>query len=290
MLEIGKYNELRIQGNNDLGYLLSDGRDEVLLTYHHAPKNLVIGDNLFVFVYLDKEGRVQGTTQKPLACVGDFAFLNVVDETDDGVFMDLGIDKDLYVPTKEQKRPMEKGMSYVVYVFLDDHNQRLIGSSRLSDFIEEDAIELEEGDEVSMLISERTDLGYNAIVNNKYTGLMYHNELFSALKPGELKKGWVKKIRVGGKIDLTLQPIGYGHILDTKESLLMELKASGGTIALGDKSDPQDIYQRFQISKSAFKKTIGALYKDRMLKKQMENKKLCSKGYLLLNKDHSLDL
>jgi predicted RNA-binding protein (virulence factor B family) len=265
MISIGQYNDLRILNKTENGLILTDGDKEVLLPYAVVPKNVEIGENINVFVYVHKDGNLLATTKRPLACVGDFAFLTVVDESEDGVFMDLGIDKDIYVPKREQKRPMFKGEKHVVYVFLDDSNDRMVASSRLTNFVEDDDIDLEEGDEVSLLIVDRSDLGFNAIIDNKYIGLLYTNELFDDLHPGEVRKGWVKKVRVEGKIDLSLQPMGYGHILDTKDILFQELKDNNGTIALGDKSSPEEIYQRFKISKNAFKKTIGALYKERLI-------------------------
>jgi predicted RNA-binding protein (virulence factor B family) len=265
MISIGQYNDLRILNKTENGLILSDGDKEVLLPYNVVPTNVELGENINVFVYVHKDGNLLATTKRPLACVGDFAFLTVVDESNDGVFMDLGIDKDIYVPQREQKRPMFKGDNHVVYVFLDDSNDRMVASSRLTNFVEEDDIDLEEGDEVSLLIVDRSDLGFNAIVNNKYIGLLYTNELFDELHSGEVRKGWIKKIRVEGKIDLSLQPMGYGHILDTKDILFQELKDNNGVIALGDKSTPEEIYQRFKISKNAFKKTIGALYKERLI-------------------------
>lgn len=265
MIAIGQYNELRVLSKTEEGLLLSDGTEEALLPYQYVPKGTEAGDNINVFAYVQKDGRLMATTQRPLACAGDFAFLKVVDETDDGAFLDIGIGKDVFVPSREQKRPMYIGDSYVVYVFLDEKNNRMLASSKLLDFVEEHDFDFEEGDEVSLLIADQTDLGFNAIINNKYIGLLYQNELFESLQPGESKKGWIKKIRVEGKIDLSLQPMGYGHILDTKDKLYDELKASGGVISLGDKSSPEDIYERFKISKNAFKKTIGALYKERLI-------------------------
>ncbi len=265
MISIGQYNDLRIINKTENGLILTDGNREALLPYTLVPKTAELGENINVFVYAHKDGSLLATTKRPLACVGDFAFLTVVDETEDGVFMDLGIDKDVYVPQREQKRPMFKGEQHVVYVFLDDSNDRMVASSRLTNFVEEEDLDLEEGDEVSLLIVDRSDLGFNAIIDNKYIGLLYTNELFDALHPGEVRKGWIKKIRVEGKIDLSLQPMGYGHILDTRDVLYQELKDNNGVIALGDKSSPEDIYQRFKISKNAFKKTIGALYKERLI-------------------------
>lgn len=263
MIEIGKYNDLEITAKTQEGYILSDGDRDILLPVNHAPKDVSVGDNLFVFVFLNKEGRLVATTQKPFACVGDFAYLKVIDENRDGAFMDLGIDKDVFVPNREQKRKMVKGESYVVYIYLDESTNRMLASSRLSAFVEEEDIELDEKEEVSLLITEATDLGYNAIINNKYIGLLYQNELFSYIHPGDVRKGWVKTFRIDGKIDLSLQPLGYEHILDLKGTLFEEIKNSNGVIPLGDKSSPDDIYKRFQISKGAFKKAIGALYKER---------------------------
>lgn len=265
MIEIGKYNELRITGKKEEGLILSDGYDTVLLPLHLAPRDAETGDALFVFVYLNKEGIMTATTEKPYACVGDFAWLKVVDENRDGVFMDLGIGKDVFVPNRQQKKKMHKGDSYVVYIFLDESNNRMLASSHLSSFAEEDDIDLEEKDEVSLLIADPTDLGYNAIINNKYIGLLYQNELFSYVHPGDVRKGWIKRFRPDGKIDLSLQPLGYGHILDFKVTLLEDLEQSKGVIPLGDKSSPEDIYTRFQVSKSAFKKAAGALYKERKI-------------------------
>jgi predicted RNA-binding protein (virulence factor B family) len=265
MIAIGQYNDLRIVNKTENGLILTDGDKEVLLPYTLVPANAEIGENINVFVYIHKDGSLLATTKRPYACVGDYAYLTVVDESQDGVFMDLGIGKDVYVPQKEQKRPMFKGDKHVVYVFLDESNDRMVASSRLTNFVEEEDIDLEEGDEVSLLIVDRSDLGYNAIIDNKYIGLLYNNELFEDLNPGEIRKGWVKKVRVEGKIDLSLQPMGYSHILDTKDWLYDELKANSGVIQLGDKSSPEEIYQRFKISKNAFKKTIGALYKERRI-------------------------
>ncbi|MET4083010.1 putative RNA-binding protein (virulence factor B family) [Pedobacter sp. UYP30] len=265
-MNIGSYNELRIVSKTEAGLNLTDGDKLVLLPYSHVPKDAEIGDNLNVFVFVQKDGRLTATTQKAYASVGDFAFLKVVADGEEGAFMDLGIDKDIYVPTKEQLRPMRMGEKHVVFLFLDEGNDRLLASSKLYDFVENETFDFEEGDEVNLLISEETDLGYNAIINNKYIGLLFFNEVFTNVKVGDRRKGWIKNIRVDEKIDLTLQPSGYSHVISSKDMILAELKKHGGIIPLGDKSHPEDIYERFQISKSVFKKTIGALYKERIIK------------------------
>ena len=265
MITIGKFNDLRIVAKNSDGLSLSDGEREILLPYLDVPKNAELGDTLKVFVYVNKDGNTVATTQQAFAEVDDFAYLTVVDSSEDGAYLDLGIGKDIYVPVREQKRPMHKGEGYVVYIYLDESNQRLLASSRLDKFIDEEQFDFDEGDEVSLLICDKTDLGFNAIINNINIGLLYHNELFANLQPGDQRKGWIKKIRIEGKIDLSLQPLGYSHILDTKDVILKELRENGGVILLGDKSTPDEIYDYFQISKSAFKKAIGGLYKERVI-------------------------
>jgi len=265
MITIGKFNDLRIVAKNSDGLSLSDGEREILLPYLDVPKNAELGDILKVFVYVNKDGNTVATTQQAFAEVDDFAYLTVVDSSEDGAYLDLGIGKDIYVPVREQKRPMHKGEGYVVYIYLDESNQRLLASSRLDKFIDEEQFDFDEGDEVSLLICDKTDLGFNAIINNINIGLLYHNELFANLQPGDQRKGWIKKIRIEGKIDLSLQPLGYSHILDTKDVILKELRENGGVILLGDKSTPDEIYDYFQISKSAFKKAIGGLYKERII-------------------------
>lgn len=265
MIEIGKYNELRFIKKTDAGLILTDGEKEVLLTYVHAPEGVEAGDNLHVFVYIHSDGRLMATTETPAAMVDEFAFLEVVDENEQGVFMNMGIGKDVFVPEREQKRPMKIGQKYVVFLYTDERNDRITASSRLADFVEQDEHDLEEGDEVSLLITEESDLGFSAVINQKYMGLLYHNEVFEELQPGDIKRGFVKKIREGNKIDLSLQVIGFRHILDLKDILIGELRENGGIIRLGDKSSPEDIYNQLKISKKAFKKAIGSLYKERLI-------------------------
>lgn len=265
MIDIGKYNQLKFIDKADTGILLTDGDRNALLPYNYVAPDLAIGDMLDVFVYCQADGQLMATTKTALACTEEFAFLKVVDENDQGVFLDLGIDKDVFVHSREQRRPMQIGEKYVVYVFADEYSGRLSASSKLNNFIEETDIDVEAGDEVSLLISEQTDLGFNAIINNKYIGLLYHNELYEEINPGELRRGYVKKIREENKIDLSLQPIGYEHVLNTKESLLNLLKENHGQLPLGDKSTPEDIYKLLKISKKTFKKATGGLYKDRLI-------------------------
>ena len=265
MIATGTYNTLKVTTQNSDGLRLSDGETEILLPSAEVPPEVAIHDDIRVFVFVNKAGETVATTRQALAEVGDFAFLNVVAASEAGAFLDLGIDKDVFVPNKEQRWPMRKGEGYVVFLYLDEQSHRMLASSKLRRFIEEEDVDLEIGDEVDLLIAEETDLGFNAIIDNRYIGLLYHNELFTDLAVGDRRKGWVKNITVAGKIDLSLQPQGFGHVLDTKKMLLRTLVDEGGRIALGDKSNPEEIYDRFQISKKAFKKAIGGLYKEKRI-------------------------
>ena len=265
MVEIGKFNELRFIKKTENGLILTEGEKEVLLPYVHAPEGAEIGDNLHVFVYIHSDGRLMATTETPIAQVDEFAFLEVVDENENGAFMDMGIGKDVFIHGNEQKRPMKIGQKYVVFLYNDEKTERITASSYLNDFINQDEHDFEEGDEVRLLITDESDLGFSAVINQRYMGLLYRNEVFEDLKPGDQKRGFIKKIREGNKIDLSLQVIGFKHILDLKESLMTDLQENNGSILLGDKSSPEDIYNRLKISKKAFKKAIGSLYKERLI-------------------------
>ena len=265
MIEIGKINRLEYLNKVDIGLILGDGDREVFLPAKYAPENLKQGDFLDVFVFINAEGKMIATTRTPYACVGDFACLTVTDATERGVYMDLGVDKDVYVSDREMKRPMHVGEKHVVYIYLDERNDRLLGSSKLVNFVEEDEFDLEEGDEVELLIADQSDLGYNAIIENRYIGLLYQNEVFEQLQPGDIRTGYIKRIRPEDKIDLSLQPTGFKHILSLRDDLYAYLKENGGFLTLGDKSSPEDITRRLKISKKAFKKAIGGLYKERLI-------------------------
>lgn len=265
MIRIGEINELEYQRKTEAGLLLGNEEEKVILPFMHAPKNLEPGDSVEVFVYMNSDGRMMATTRQPLACANQFAYLKAVDSNEHGVYLDVGIEKDVFVPAREQKKPMRVGEKYLVYVYLDQRNQRLLASSRLANFTQEENFEFEAGDEVDLLICDESELGYSAIINQKYMGLLYRNEVFDKLRIGEKRKGYIKKIREENKIDLSLQPQGYGHVLETKDVILQKLKDNDGVLDLGDKSSPEEISRRLHISKKVFKKTIGSLYKERLI-------------------------
>ena len=263
-MEIGKYNELKVKSKAAIGLYLTDGTDDVLLPVKYVKEGTGVGDTLDVFVYLDNENRPIATTLKPYACVYDFVFLTVKDVNEHGAFLDWGIAKDIFVSYEEQRSEMEKGKKYLVYIFIDEFSGRIAGTTKWNRCIDQDTSKLK-GDEVQLLIAEETDLGFKAIVDNLYEGLLFRNEVFEKLQPGDIKRGYVKQVRDDGKIDLRLFKEGYDHIEDSKTVVLKKLEANNGTLALGDKSSPEDIYSQLGISKKAFKKIIGGLFKERLI-------------------------
>ena len=265
MIEIGKYNELEVKSKSSVGIYLTDDGDDVLLPSKYVPDGVEAGDMLKVFVYLDNENRPVATTLNPLAEVDDFAFLTVKEVNEHGAFLDWGIAKDIFVSYAEQRGQMEAGKKYLVFIFIDEVSGRIAATSKWLKHLDNDFSDLSNGDEVELLIAEKTDLGFKAIINNNHEGLLYQNEIFDELNPGDRKRGYIKQIREDGKIDLRLQPEGYSHIEDTKLIILKKLEANKGALSLGDKSTPEDIYQQLKISKKAFKKTIGGLFKERKI-------------------------
>jgi uncharacterized protein len=265
MINTGKYNELKVLKKLPFGLYLTDGTEEILLPLKYVPENTEIDDLIEVFIYNDNENRPIATTLRPYACVGDFAFLKVNEVNELGAFLEWGIAKDLFVPFREQRVQMQAGRSYLVFIYIDEETNRLVATSKTNKFISNDEFPLDIDDEVELLISEKTDIGYKAIINNRFIGLLYSNELFESLNIGDKKRGFIKLIRPDNKIDLSLQRSGYEHIEDSKYKILHQLEQGKGHFNLGDKSTPEEIYKMFKMSKKAFKKTIGGLYRDKII-------------------------
>ncbi|MGR3176732.1 MAG: CvfB family protein [Candidatus Anammoxibacter sp.] len=267
MIKIGQTYELEVVKTVDFGVYL-DAKDlgEVLLPRRHAPLDLVAGDSIKVFLYLDSEDRPVATTQKPKAKVGEFAYLSVEAVTNIGAFLDWGLDKDVLMPFAEQhKRPIEVGHSYLVYLYLDKVDGRITASSKIDKFLDgEKPHDFEPQQAVNLIIANSTELGYKAIINHTHWGVLYKNEVFERLSFGQSKKGFIKHIRPDGKIDLSLQG---SHETNVNCSAIIEnyLKEQNGFAPVHDKSDPKLISELFCISKSAFKKAIGGLYKQRII-------------------------
>jgi predicted RNA-binding protein (virulence factor B family) len=266
MIQVGRYNELKVLKEMDFGIYLGDGSYEILMPTKWVPKDTQIGDLMDVFVFRDSEGRLIATTVKPYALAGEFAFLEVQQVNNTGAFLDWGMEKNLMVPFREQPTPMEEGKSYVVYVYVDEETDRIVASAKLNKFIEREDVDLVEGDIVDLLIFSETDKGLNAIINNTYQGLIYRNEIFDNVRIGDRVKGFVKQVREDNKIDLSLQKSGYELVDDVKWKILNLLKEKNGFLPLHDGSSPEEIKAALQISKKAFKKAVGALYKEQLVK------------------------
>lgn len=267
MLFIGKYNNLTIERLTSVGMFLSDVEgEEVLLPNQYLTDDMQIDDTIKVFVYLDSEDRPVATTETPKIVRNQFASLQVKDVSEHGAFMDWGLIKDLFVPFREQSVPMEIGEWHVVFLYLDQKSSRLIASTKIDRFLENERLTVQEGDEVDLLVWQKTDLGYNAIVNQYHKGLIYHNEVFRDLKPGDSLKGFVKKIRPENKLDISLQKAGGEHIEPSAQRILEALKSDQGFLNLSDGSSPEEIYKRLEISKKVFKKAIGGLYKQGIIR------------------------
>ena len=267
MINIGQYNRLTALRMTSVGMYLGDDDDnDVLLPNKYVPDDLREGDEIEVFIYTDSEDRPIATTLRPAVVRDSFAALKCVALSSFGAFMDWGLEKDLLVPTKAQEDPMSEGRWYVVYCGYDADTDRLIGSSKINALIVDEAPEeLKEGDEVTALIYERTDLGLNAVVNDQFRGLFYANELFKPLRIGDKVKAYVKRIREDLRVDLSLQPAGYAKVEPNAQAILDKLKAQNGFLPLTDSSEPQVIYKHLEMSKKTFKKAVGALYKDRKI-------------------------
>jgi len=275
MVRIGKFNRLLVKGKHVYGFHLDGGRaGDILLRGKSAAEKYQQGDEVNVFVYVDREQRLVATTKKPSAMVGEFAYLRVLATTTAGAFMDWGLESDLFVPKSEQQDNMGTGKSYVVFIFLSEKNNSITASSKLEKFLDLYPPVYEEGQEVDLLVFAKTDMGYSAVVNSAHTGMIYQNEIFQQLTVGRRLKGYIKKVREDHKIDLRLQQTGYQRVDDVAQTILATIMGNGGMVALSDKSPPEEIYATFGVSKKVFKKAIGALYRQKLIILETDGVKL----------------
>ncbi|MDF2455496.1 MAG: hypothetical protein K0R51_1489 [Cytophagaceae bacterium] len=267
MIEIGKRNRLIVLRNTSVGLYLGDeeGQD-ILLPIKYIPEGIDINDEIDVFVYRDSEDRLIATTLEPRIQLNGFASLRVKDVNDFGAFLDWGLEKDLMVPYREQMNRMRVGQYQIVYLYVDETTGRLAASNKLDRFLDPEPVGLTEGDQVDLLIWTETDLGYNVVINQKYKGLLYKNQIFSVVEPGDEVTGYIKLIREDNKIDVTLQKQGVAHIEDNAQIVLDRLKKNKGFLPLTDASSPEEIMDELQMSKKTFKKAVGTLYKQRLIK------------------------
>lgn len=277
-VKLGDYNNLTVTrmatrenphafgGVETFGVFLDGGDEgEILMPQKYVPAGTVVGSEVRCFVYLDQEERLVATREEPLAKVGDFAWLECVWVNQFGAFLDWGVMKNLFCPFSEQKRKMEKGQRYLVYIYVDDESYRIVASAKVEHFLSEGHPDGKAGDEVSLLVWQKTPLGFKVIVNNRWQGLIYDDQIFQSVHSGDCLKGYIQQIRPDGKIDITLQPVGRRQTLDFAATLLQWLKDHDGWCPLGDKSDPDDIKRVFSVSKKTFKKAVGDLYKRHLI-------------------------
>ena len=263
---LGKYNQLEVVKEVDFGVYLNGGDDgEILLPSRYVPEECKPGDMLNVFIYLDNEERLIATTLQPKVQVDEFACLEVAWVNEYGAFLDWGLMKDLFVPFREQKMKMQKGHRYVIHAHVDEDSYRIMASAKVEKYLSKDMPSYQSGEEVEVMVWQKTDLGYKVIVDNRYGGLVYQKEVFKPLEPGMKMQAFIRQVREDGKIDLTLQKDGLQKVGDFAEILLEFIKEQGGYTSLNDKSAAEYIYETFGVSKKTFKKAIGDLYKKRLI-------------------------
>ena len=262
MLQIGDFNRLKVAREVDFGIYLESEDGDLLMPGKYVPEGTKPGDIIDAFVYRDSEDRLIATTLVPKVKVNEFAVLQVIDESQHGSFLDWGLEKDLFVPYTQQKDRMATGDWHPIYVYLDDTTDRLVATAKLGRFLKNEQIQLKEGDKVNLLVINQTDLGYKVIIDNRYIGILYANEVFRPVVIGEKTTGFIKKIRPDNKIDVSLQQTGYDEVLTAREKVLEELHNNNGTLALSDNSDPEEIKKQLGLSKKLFKKAIGGLYRE----------------------------
>ena len=264
MIEIGKINALTILRETEAGLYLGNNKgEEVLLPKSRLDSTYQINSKLEVFVYTDSEARLIASARKPAVQINNFALLRVTSVTEFGAFMDWGLEKDLFVPYSEQKSDFLEGKFYVVYVYLDSISKRITASSKIDKFISEEECKLEGGTEVDIMIFEESQLGLSCIINGKFKGLIYHNDVFQDLFIGDELSAYVKTIRPDGLIDISLQKSGFKNVLSATEIVLEYIENHDGFLNLHDKSSPEEIAAKFSMSKATFKKAIGILYRHR---------------------------
>ena len=265
-MKLGDFNKLEVVKKVDFGVYLDGGREgEILLPTKYVPEGTKVGDELNVFLYLDQEERLIATTETPLCRVGDFAYLKVAWVNQYGTFLNWGLPKDLFCPFREQKQRMINGRSNIVYVHIDSQTNRNVATAKVERYLNRTEPQYKRGEEVDLLIWQKTDLGFKVIVDNKFAGLIYDDHIFKAIHTGDRMKGYIDQIRPDGKLDVTLQPTGRRQTLSFSDTLLNYLKEHDGYCPLGDKSDAEDIREVFQVSKKTFKRATSHLYAQRLI-------------------------
>lgn len=275
MAKIGGVDTLNVVKEVDFGVYLDGGSlGEILLPKKQVPKQCHVGSTIEVFLYLDSEDRVIATTRQPKAKVGQFANLKVAAVNRTGVFLDWGLEKDLLLPFSEQRKRPEVGQNVLVFVYIDRIDRRIVASSKIDKFLDQVEPRFSDGQEVDLIIGGTSDLGFKAIVNNTHWGVLYKDEVFEYLTVGSHHKGFIKRMREDGKIDLTLSRPAEEQRDELSQTVLDELKKRNGYLPIGDKSAPEVIYKKFKVSKRIYKQTIGGLLKSGLIEIEPEGIRL----------------
>ena len=272
MIDLGKFSTLTAKRQMDQGiYLEDDQADEVLLPNKYIPEGLKLDQEISVFVYTDSEDRMIATTLEPYILLHHFACLQVVEVNNIGAFLDWGLEKHLLVPFSQQKQNMNAGEWHIVYLYCDENSDRLVASAKWHKYVQQEILTVEEGEEVDLLVAHLSDLGRNVIINNIHAGLIFENQVFKHLNMGDRLKGYIKTIREDNKIDVVLEPQGYKKVNEPNAQKILELlQQDSQFLPLTDKSDPELIKFRLGMSKKAFKRAIGSLYKQRLIRLEKE--------------------
>jgi len=265
MIQVGQYNTLTINRKVDFGFYLDDGAKGILLPKRFAPENVTIGDEVTVFLYHDGENRLIATTEKPKGVVGDIVLMKCVGNMSAGSFLDWGLMKDLFVAKSQQKVGMKEGGWYLVKIYIDEQTGRVAATEKIERFLSNATLSVKEKQEVDLLVQRRTDIGYSCIINNQHIGLVHFNQVFKDLQVGDKLKGFVHAIREDNKIDLVLGKQGYKKVEDEGDKILRLLRENNNYLPYHDKSEAEEIYAFFGMSKKTFKMTLGNLYKQRKI-------------------------
>jgi predicted RNA-binding protein (virulence factor B family) len=268
MADIGRYNTLTVIEASDHGLYLDGGtHDKILMPTRYITPGMKVGSEVEVFIYNDSEDRLVATTETPFAQAGEFAYLEVVSiHPSAGAFLDWGLSKDLLLPYREQGNiRFTEGDGAIVAIYVDEYTNRVVASTRLHNHLAQEKPPYEPNEAVHVLIYGDSPLGYKAIIDKRYRGLLYYEETSDQLEPGDQFTGYIKKVHNDGKIDLRRDPSGYGRVEGVSQVILDRLEAAGGSLPFNDKSSPEDIRATFDTSKKAFKQGLGKLYKQRRI-------------------------
>lgn len=266
MVQVGKINKLKIAREVDFGLYMDDGKEGILLPKRFVPAGVKIGDELEVFIYHDGDDRLIATTQKPMGMLDDIVFLKTISTTPQGAFLDWGLMKDIFVPLSQQKQKMIPNGSYLVKIVLDEQTGRIAATEKIDQFLSNDVLTVNQNDVVQLTVYRRTDIGYVVIINNKHTGVLHFSDIFRNISTGDTFEGFIKKIYPeSNQIDVAVGKKGYQRVDDGSALIIRLLKENDGFLPFHDKSDPDEIYDTFSMSKKTFKMTIGNLYKSKLI-------------------------